>query len=353
MLVLGDNEVRGLVTMSEAIELMRVAHAELGRGEAQIIPRGRMVLQPNRRFFFNCIPGLVPSMNVCAVRLDAYVRPIIDNRYVGVVLLFSIDTGEWIATLPDFTISAIRVAATSAVVADLVARKGASKIGILGSGHQARAHLEAISLVRPPTRIRAYSPTRAHLDSFCEQMTTLVGQPVVAADPDAVVEGADIIIAATNTREPVFDGSLLRPGTHVVTIRGLDKFGTGREVDSATCQRADLGVFNSFEQVQIDRQTAETEALDRLRSVGASAATEAAEVVAGHHPGRTSSDQVTVHFNNGGQGIQFAAIGQQIFERARARGLGREVPSEWFYTDLQPAIDAGRVGSRWTDPHRS
>jgi alanine dehydrogenase len=155
---------------------------------------------------------------------------------------------------------------------------------------------------------------------------------VIAVDnPRQVVEGADIVACATNSRSPVFDGRWLAPGTHVTPIVGTDQSASGSEIDEVTVRRASLIATNLKEQITVDRQPkllhlVESGELswDRIHDL--------ADVVAGRAPRRTSDHEITLHDNNTGMGIQFAAVGSLVLERARAQGLGTELPDGLFMT---------------------
>ncbi|MBI3077343.1 MAG: ornithine cyclodeaminase family protein, partial [Deltaproteobacteria bacterium] len=238
VLVLNNEQMEGLISMREAIDAMEIAYRELGEGVARLIPRHRIQLpkktQPGVDYWFNNIPAAVPAFNTMALRIDSagvrvrevagMVRKDFPGDYVGLVLLFDIETNALTAMLFDHYLSPIRVAATSALVAKYLARQQASVVGLFGTGEQARAHAEAFCEIRKVKRIKVYSPTRANREGFAREMTGRLDVQVQAVDdPRAVVEGVEIVIAATNSNEPVFKGEWLEPGTHVVTIRGSDR----------------------------------------------------------------------------------------------------------------------------------
>jgi ornithine cyclodeaminase/alanine dehydrogenase-like protein (mu-crystallin family) len=150
-------------------------------------------------------------------------------------------------------------------------------------------------------------------------------------EPRSVVEGADVVVTATNSRTPVFDGHWLAPGMHVETIVGTDASAAGSEIDREVVRRADLIVTGLKEQIQVDRQPKLLWAIeegilswDDLHDLS--------EVVAERAPGRTSPEQITLHDNNTGMGIQFAALGALVLDRARTQGLGTTLPDALFST---------------------
>ncbi len=167
--------MQGLLSMKECIGLLEGAYRDLARGEAQNIPRGRSQFSAKEEgdlgYLFTCIPGASRRLGVCAVRLDSESRyfyrlserahggPMRDHRHCGLILLFSIETGELTTILPDYTVSAIRVGATSALATKYLAKEDARKVAVFRSGKQARANLAGICAVRKIDSVRVYSPS--------------------------------------------------------------------------------------------------------------------------------------------------------------------------------------------------
>jgi len=256
-----------------------------------------------------------------------------------------LQTGEPLALVHDFSLSAIRVGATTGIANRALAKKHAKVVGILGSGNEARTNLEAICAVRAIERVKVYSVTKEHRDRFAEEMTELLNvevQPV--SSPEAVIKGSDIVMCATNASQPVFDGNWLEPGQLVTTIANTDGVHRRTEADATTMIRADFIVLNNQETAVTNQQR---ELLDLIDSgkFGWDKVCELGQVLAGHHPGRTSQQQIIYYKSNTGVGIQFAAAGALIYEKCKERGLGRDLPSEWFGTDLRAWMDKGFMPS--------
>ncbi|TMA59448.1 MAG: ornithine cyclodeaminase family protein [Deltaproteobacteria bacterium] len=164
------------------------------------------------------------------------------------MLLFSLETAELLALIHDFSLSAIRVGATTGVANRALAKKNSTIVGLFGSGNEARTNLEAICAVQPIDKVLVYSPTKEHRDRFAEEMTESLNvevQPVTSAR--AVVKGADIVMCATNSSQAVFEGSWLEPGQLVVTIANSDGVHRRTEADVTTMTRSDLIVLNNIE----------------------------------------------------------------------------------------------------------
>ena len=204
MLLISDPEVRQVLSMRDCIEVMERAFAEETRGIAVNAPRTRYKVQPDLDqpgYMATIIPGAVPSCDVAALR---YASTIVQERVVAgtkrmdfhsptrrnwdfVMMLFSLQTGEPLALVHDFSLSAIRVGATTGVVHRALAKRNSRIVGIFGSGHQARANLQAICTVRDIESVKVYSSTKENRDRFAEEMTELLNvevQPV--SNPEAV-----------------------------------------------------------------------------------------------------------------------------------------------------------------------
>ena len=366
-LLLSESDVQGLLSMDECIATLEEVYRELASGEAQNIPRGRIRFMANKEtdagYLFNCIPGASRRLGICAVRLDSESRyvdklserahggPTRNHRHCGLIFLFSIETGELIAILPDYTVSGIRVGATSALATKYMAREDARRVAIFGSGKQARANLAGICAVRKIQSVKVYSPNSEHRVAFAEEMTEALDLEIVpVANPAETTVDADIVIAATNAVNPVFEGTTLKPGMHVVSIVGSDKFAPEmhgvprREIDETTLKKADVIVVHLLDQIRIDQQ-GDIYRLLEAGSLSWNQINELPQVITGVVPGRKSAEQITFFYNNTGTGIQFAAAGWHILERAKALGRGREIPTDWFTTDTSANAHKGFYSS--------
>ncbi|MDH5246078.1 MAG: ornithine cyclodeaminase family protein, partial [Betaproteobacteria bacterium] len=149
------------------------------------------------------------------------------------------------------------------------------------------------------------------------------------------VEGAGLVVAATNVSEPIVSGEWIAPGAHVVSIVSGDRKMQRREIDDETVRRAAIVVAHSKESAQSQRHGdlwCPVEAgILRWEDVY-----DLCDVVAGKAPRRARPDDITLFKNNSGIGLQFAAVAPRVYELARDRGIGRDLPTEWFLQDLQP-----------------
>jgi alanine dehydrogenase len=245
--------------------------------------------------------------------------------------LFDAESGEPLAVLDGASMNPFKTGAAGAVGVDELAREDARTVGIIGSGPQARGQLRAVDTVRDIDRVRVFSPTHENREAFAEEMGDVLESEVEAVEgSEQAVEGADIVVTATNAAEPVFDGDLLEPGTHVTAMGRYDD--EEHELDTTAVSRAKY--------VLDLRARARQDAGSLMAAIEAGAVgedhlhAELGEVVAGHAEGRVDDEEITV-FDSGGTGIETVAAAHMLYERAREEGRGTTI-------EFAPASEAMR-----------
>ncbi len=367
-LFLRNQDMPGLVSTDECIEAIERAYIEHGRGDAQELPRRRIYHphsgRPDHYYWFNEMAGIVPGIRSMGLRVNSATVSVERKRgnarlgfpgaFSALVFLFDTETTELLAVLQDFFLNPIRVAATSAIVTKRLARDDSKVMGLFGSGTQALLQAECTCAVTGIEEIRIYSTRKERRERVAKQVSDMVGVRGVAVDdPRGAVAGCDIVTTATSSNEAVFDGAWLEPGTHVNTMIGSDLFLPRRETDDTTVFKSDLIVVNSRESVRLDKQPElyphlrkGTLAWDDIHEVGEL-------LIKKNIHGRSTAKQITYHNNNVGMGIQFAALGRLIYERAREKKVGTEIDASLFMQydeDLRAIRDTAFLGKRRTEP---
>ena len=345
VLVLKNEQMENLLPMSEEIEAIEQAFRELGEGKAMNAPRARLRTpwkEEGGQYYFNNIMGLVPGVKSMALRIDSSFskevqvagskRRVYPGDFIGLVMLFDMDTCELLAIMDDHHISTMRVGATSAVASKYLSRKDAKVMGLLGSGEQAKTQMTAHLTIQPLTKIKIYSPTTENHERFAKQMSAETGIEVAAVESaEEAVRASDIVSAATNTVDPVVQGKWLEDGMHVTSLVGGDGFLPRKELDDEAVKRAGLIVVGYKPQIFIDKQAEFHDRIER-RIVKAEDLHDLGELLNGKCRGRKDGKEITFFKNNTGMGIQFAATARKMYEKAREKGIGAELPLDLFMT---------------------
>jgi ornithine cyclodeaminase len=323
VLVLGPDELRRCLDMGECIEAMARALEALQRGES-MQPLREAHWLPDRRGLVGVMPAHEGASGVPGIKVVTVFPGNHGTRYdahQGVVLLFEGQHGCLRAILDGSEVTAIRTAAVSALATRLLAREGASTLALIGTGVQARTHLEALRLVRPIERVRVFSRDPERARRFAEREAERHGLPVEAlASARAAVEDADIVCTLSSAKEPVLEGAWLASGAHVNAVGAC--LPTARELDAEAVMRCELFVDC--------RESAFHEAGDLLVPLEEGLITEAhvrgelGELLTGERPGRSSDEAVTL-FESLGLGVEDVAAGEIAVARARELGLGTVV----------------------------
>jgi ornithine cyclodeaminase/alanine dehydrogenase-like protein (mu-crystallin family) len=237
--------------------------------------------------------------------------------------LSSSETGELLALIEADRLGQFRTGATTGVAAQWLANPAATELGLFGSGYQAETQLMAIAAVRSLTQVFVYSRAAAKRQAFASEMSERLGLNVVPVDrPQLAVEDLPLVVTATTSREPVFDGAWLAEGALVCAVGS--NWAQKAEIDVATIRRADNIVCDSIEGCRQEagdfREALEKGIFDWSRAV------DLADVVTGRAVGRNTADSIVL-FKSVGMAIEDVALGGMILTMARAAGLGSDIPS--------------------------
>ncbi len=233
-----EAEVRRLLTFPRAVQLAKEAYIKLAKQEAVNPQRVWLTVPGGAAMFF--MPAHILGQRTVSVKIARVNAGNIERGLPTVALtvhVYDSMTGEELAQIEAETLTAVRTAASTAVATDLLARRDAEILGVLGSGREAEAHVPAIREVRDLSRVIVYSRTKERRDSFAKKVSQTYGiQAISANSPEEVVRKSDILVTATTSQTPLFKGELVKPGTHVNAI-GAALPGS-REVDTSLVQRS-------------------------------------------------------------------------------------------------------------------
>jgi alanine dehydrogenase len=348
-LLLSNEDVEAALGIADTLEAMEIAYRELEDARGVNGVRSEILTPTARSDALHSLltmQGVIPKFGVGAVRINSDILtwpreaeglrrvkvPAAPNeRYVGLVLLFSTATGEPLAIYPDGVVQKMRVAATCGLGAKYLARTDAREAAILGAGWQADGQAMAIAAIRPIERIRCFSPSRERREAFARETTRKLGiETVAAASLAEAVARADVVMCATNSMEPVLPPECVEAGMHVSSLKTL-------ELPPETIARADIVATHVR---TFPTRTERAKGADLARdtehrkaalstAVRQDAMPDLLDLMFGRAARRSPRD-VTMFLNYAGLGYQFAATGYVIYREAKARGLGRELDTDWF-----------------------
>lgn len=313
-LVLREEDVHAVLTMSDTIGVLERAFNDLAGDKATNRPRIRI---SEENGVMHLLAASVPSMGAMGYKTYTVFRS--GMRFV--VMLFSTHDGHLLSIIEADWLGTMRTGAASALATNYLARQDSAVVGLIGAGQQAMMQLKGVCAVRKINMVQVYSRNLPACEQFCEKMSHGLKIPVRAAsNPREAVEEADIVITATTSSTPVFPGEWLKQGCHINAIGS--NWAQRRELDLTTLQRCDLIVTDSCQQAEHeagDLIIPADEGLFDLDSVH-----ELADLVAGNGPRRQSADQITL-YKGLGIALEDIATATLAYRLARERGLGSEV----------------------------
>lgn len=368
MLVIDNDAVSAVLRMDELIDEIEAVFLGIATGDSVHRPRIDVYVpsqcEPEGYYRWGTMEGASRSLGVHAIRMksdvvtwpiaadgsrteDKYcVRP---GLYCGLVMLFSTNDGAPLAIINDGVLQHARVGATAALGVRRLARPDAQVVGIIGAGGMARTYLEGFAAVRPVRECRVYSRSAANREAFATEMSRSLGVPVLpVGTPQMAVRGADIVATCTNAMAPVLHGGWVEPGMHVTNVQLREWAPSVSNRIDVLVRQGTAGMYAGSDadftgRVQSGRGhspfayiAGSAEEMDRIPPAqpghrgGATDLPDFVDLATGQVPGRTAREQVTGYVNGGNQGLQFAAAGHLVYQKCRAAGLGREIPTELF-----------------------
>ena len=297
--------------MPDAIDAMRSAFGQLSSGNANMPLRSRVESDKGVTLV---MPVYLKQSRDCEVKVVSIYggNPSIGLPAVpGVSIVIDPDNGMARALMDAHSLTCIRTGAGGGLAAQLLSRPDSKTVALFGVGDQARTQLQAVMAVRSIEQVYVTSRSNETAQRFCDEVSSWPNAPqAMPADRRKAVSGSDIIVCATPSTKPVFDGADIRPGTHITGVGSYTP--DMQEVDTTAVERATVFVDS--------REAAAQEAGD-LIIAGATIAAELGEVVNGEHPGRTSDDEVTF-FKSVGVAAQDAVAARMVLDHAEQHDLG-------------------------------
>lgn len=353
MPLLINNEVASnALSMQECMDSLENIYKEEARGEA--VSRNKSSIHmptedPNLWYRYVSMEGGSRGLRVVAVRIKTdmvFWKPVNGihrelwytsevGKYGGLVLLFSAENGELLAILNDGFIQHMRVVGTYALGAKHMSRGDTQVVGILGSGGMARGYLEALCLVRNLKRVKVYSPTREHRESYAREMGERLGLAIMPVGTlEEAARDVDHLAAMTDAIDPIIYPRLLAEGVHLCTVTAHEMSPEAyRSIDRMVAHRTSISehlFVADLRPRQLGGSHARTAEWESVVPIRASFG----DVLLGHVPGRENDKEVT-YFLTEGMGIQFVAVAAVVYRKAKEQGKGQELPLDWFLQDIR------------------
>ncbi len=315
-LLLTEADVQAILTMPMALELVEASFRRLADGTAVLHPRRRLPMAGKG------LLNYMAASDSAGGYMGLKIYTVSPSGVRFVVLLFNARSGEMCALVEADYLGQMRTGAASGLATRVMARENASRVGVIGTGLQARTQLAAVALARKLEWIRVFGRDVRRREEFAKEMTARLAVPVAAVgSAEQAVRGSDIVIAVTTATRPVVEGRWLEPGMHLNAIGS--NFAEKQELDAEAVGRCDVVAADSIEQSKM-------EAGDLIQAFGTdlsrwASVRELADIVADKVPGRTNQNQITL-FKSNGLAIEDVVVAGRVYEIARERRMGHEVP---------------------------
>ncbi|MBO55131.1 MAG: hypothetical protein CL886_05655 [Dehalococcoidia bacterium] len=313
---LRDTEVSETLSMAQMIEKIESMQSYYGNGEASNLPRRKLIASSG---MLAVMGGGLFYEGVLGVKTYTVVK----GQYSFQVSLYDAETGKLLCYTQANRLGQLRTGATSAVAAKYLTDNSDITVGIIGTGYQAATQLEALSIVRNITNIRAFSRTESSRKLFAENMSNALQVPVRAAESaEETVRNSDIVICIAATMDPVINGDWLSDGSTIIAA-GPTTW-RAKEVDISAIKRADKIIVDSAEQAPMesgDLSNAVDQGIVQLSQL-----IELRHVVSGKQPGRDNNNQI-IYAKLMGTGVADVAAAKLAYDTAKRLGIGTDM--EW------------------------
>ena len=314
VLFLGEDDVRQILTMSDAIKVLEEMFRQQGLGNVINQPRQRIRTEVSMLHY---LAGALPHLGVMGYKAYTSSKSSVKFR----VFLHDLESGELLSIMDGNFMGMMRTGAVSGVATKYMAREDMSRIGIFGAGWQARGQLLAAAAVRHVKKISVYSRSAANREAFSREMKKQLRITVTpVASAEEAVRDADCVITSTSSFEPVFKGDWLSKGSHVNAIGGNFLF--KREIDEKTVRTADVIVVESLEQSKME--AGEFLPLIEKGTLRWARISELGDIVAGKSPGRTKDEDITL-FKSLGIAVEDIAVAAHVYKVAKGAGIGTKL----------------------------
>ena len=316
MLFLKNTPIDQILAIGEMIDTIEDTLKEIASGRGYELPR-RRIHHPNR-MILGILPGSVHGA------MGAYIQTDLDRKiHHENVMIFSAESGEPLILFQDCSINEFRTGAAGGIGAKYLARTDASRVAVLGSAAHAETQLRAMASVRKLTEAWVYSPTPERRETFAAKMSRELQIPLhVAASAEEAIASADVIITATNSRTPIFNGDELKEGVHITSIANGDRTRVRQELDETVLRRANPIFVTSKETLCVNESDIFRAVRDKV--IGWDKVHEISNLLLGQVTGRSNDRQITL-FKLQGTGIMDVAIGFEAYKRLKDSRLAQSL----------------------------
>ena len=321
VLVLSREDIASVLEMDDVIDAVERAFVDFAKGRAKMPPRSIMDFPENDGWV-----GIMSAAIETAGSIGTKVVTVFKNNArksmpttMATILLNDASTGEPLAIMEAGLITAMRTGAASAIATKYLARKDSHVVGLFGAGIQAKYQLFGVSRVRKVGNVKQYTPTKARQKKFAEEMEKEIGAKIqIVGNPKEAVQNSDIVITATTSPTPVFNGKWVSDGTHINAIGAHTK--DTRELDTTLIEKAKIVVDLRDAALEEAGEIVIPKAEGKKLNIYA----ELSELVSGKKKGRTSDSEVTV-YKGCGIALEDLAVAKLAYDLATKKALGKNI----------------------------